>query len=402
MSKTMKLRYIEGREEYGIDYDYAAARRIFRKLKTPENLWNPCEVPWESCAYDIELSTRSTGKTTQAILWGMTMRSIYPKFTTILIRCREEQIMPKNIATMLDVLRTFDGGRYITQLTGGRWNDIQHDRAMRAFRYVNRDEHGDIYEKDDEPFLYLMALHLMEQYKSAKVLPFADLIIFDEFIEENYFPDDFMNLMNIIITIFRNRLSGRVCMMANTIKPASPWYREFEIGKTIRGLKVGDPGVLVTTELKTPLWVHVFDMPTEHRKKVHAFFFGFKNPALAAIRGDSSLWVYRKYQKILTEDTDQIISQALKIDTGDELLGVDFVHTEDRGVVANIHPVTRFRDGDIILTNGEIWDRQHQKGMGHGPLPDALDLMLRYGKVYYSDAETMTSFDEFVEIANCA
>ena len=395
-----KIRFIENKEEYGVDYDYPMIRRKFRKLKTPENRWDPCEVPWESVAYDIELSTRSTGKTTQAILWGMTVRSEYPRFSIVLLRCREDQIMPKNVSTLMDVIRSYDDGRYVRQLTNGRWNDIWHDRNMRAFRYVNRDERGDIYEKDEEPFLWLMAINLMDEYKSGKVLPNADLIIFDEFIAELYYPTDFENLMNIIKTIFRDRLSGRVCMMANTIKPASPWYRELLISKELRSLKLGDPGKRVVTELNTPLWLHVFDTPTEHRRRVSSWYFGFKNPALAAIRGDGELWVYKKYQKIITEDTDEIVSRKLKIDTGDELLGIDFVQTEDRGLVVNVHPISKTLDTDIILTNGEIWDKQHRRGRGYGPICDMWQLLDERGKIYFSDAETMVVYREYLEIAD--
>ena len=125
---VIKFKFIEGNEEYGIQYDWNAIRKVFRGLKTPSNLWDPTEVPWESIAYDVELSTRATGKTTQAILFGMCARKVYPGFQIGIMRCREEQIMPKNVSKMLDTIRSYDGGRYIRYLTDGHWNDIQHDR----------------------------------------------------------------------------------------------------------------------------------------------------------------------------------------------------------------------------------------------------------------------------------
>ena len=134
--KTPKVKYIEGVEEYGIAYDWKEIRRAFKGLKTPSGIWDPTEVPWESIAYDIELSTRATGKTTQAILFGMTARKLYPGFQIGLLRCREDQIMPKNVSQMLDTIRTYEGGRYVHYLTAGRWNDIQHDRQNRAFRHM--------------------------------------------------------------------------------------------------------------------------------------------------------------------------------------------------------------------------------------------------------------------------
>lgn len=393
-----KLRYIENKEEYGIAYDWGAVRRAFRALKCPPQYSSPIDTPWESVAYDVEMSSRSTGKTTMAILWGMTMRKLYPGFQTGLLRLREDQIMPKNIRQMLDTIRTYDGGRYVRQLTDGRWNDIQHDPTKRAFRYVNRDENGEIYEKDD-PFLLLLAVNLSEDYKSALVAPKLDLIIFDEFIAELYDPDDMVRFMNIIKTIFRDRMSGRVCMMANTIKPQSPWFRELEISKSLRAMKVGDSQI-VKTDMGTPIYLHLFDNPTKQRSRINAFFFGFKNPALAAIRGDGELWAYRDFQRILSDATDQVLSKMIKIDTGDELLGCDFVHTEDRGWIWNVHPATKIRETDIVLTNGQIWDRQHQRGRGYGWLQEQLETAEERGKIYFSDAETATSYLNFMAIAD--
>lgn len=394
----MKLRYIENKEEYGIAYDWGAIRRAFRALKCPPQYSSPIDTPWESCAYDVEMSSRSTGKTTMGILWGMTIRKLYPGFQTGLLRLREDQIMPKNIRQMLDTIRTYDGGRYIRQSTDGRWNDIQHDATKRAFRYVNRDENGEIYEKD-EPFLLLLAVNKSEDYKSALVAPMLDLILFDEFIAELYDPDDMIRFMNIIKTIFRDRMSGRVCMMANTIKPGSPWFRELEISKPLRAMKVGDSKI-VKTDMGTPIYLHLFDNPTKQRTRINAFFFGFKNPALAAIRGDGELWAYRDFQRILSDESDEVITKRLKIDTGDELLGCDWVKTKDRGMVFNIHPVTYIRDEDIVLTNGQIWDRQHQRGRGHCFISEWLERSEERGLLYFSDAETATAYTNFMAIAD--
>ena len=393
-----KIRFIDGKEQYGIAYDWNAIRRRYKSLKVPAGYWDPCEVQWESVAYIIALSTRSTGKTTNALLFGMTIRAEYPGVQIGLVRTREEQIMPKMISQMLDTVRTFEGGRYIKQLTNGRWNDIQHDRQNRCFRYVNRDDSGEIYEKD-EPFLLLFALTASDDYKSVLVAPKLDLLIFDEFISEVYDPESFGRLMNLIRTIFRDRLSARVCMMANTIRPMSPWYRELEISKELRKLRLGDKERYVT-EMGTPMWLHVFDTPSEHRKKLSTFFFGFKNPALAAIRGDGELWVWRDFQHIVSDETDRELDKRLKIDAGDELLGVDYVVTEDRGLVANVHPVTKVRDGDIVLTNGEIWDRQHRKGRGYGPICDLLEKLEKQGKLYFSDAESNSSYVDFMAAAD--
>lgn len=394
----MKIKYFEGKEDHGIMYDWQFLRREFRKLKTPEGLWNPTEIPFESCAYTVALSTRSTGKTTQAILFGMLMRQHYGT-QTALIRCREEQIMPMKVSQMLDTIRLYDNGRYVPQITNGRWNSIQHVRNDRSFIFCNRDENGEVFEKDQEPFLRLFHLRECDNIKSGSGNPKLDLIIFDEFVGELYVPEYYSWLMNIVSSFFRERLGTHLFLLGNTIRPNCPWFRELEIAKELKGMKVGEQKT-VTASGGAGVFIHLFDKPGRAKSRVMSWLFGFKNPQLNAIRGGEEIWVYKPVPHIVTDVTDRVISQSMKIDTGLELLGVDFVLTEDRGIVANIHPVTKIRDRDIVLTNGDIWDKQHQKGRGYSPLSDTLELLERRGKVYFADNETGTEYASYMAEAD--
>lgn len=379
-------------------YDWNHIRREFRKLKTPEGLWDPTEIPFESCAYTVALSTRSTGKTTQAILLGAILNIEY-ETQTALIRCREEQIMPMKVSQMLDTIRTFDNGRYIPQISKGRWNSIQYVRNDRAFYFCNRDENGEVFERQSDPFLCLFHLAECDNLKSGSGNPRRDLIIFDEFVGELFVPSYYSWLMNIISTFFRERLGTHVLLLGNTIRPNCPWFRELEIAKDVKQMNVGDSKI-VTARQGAQVYIHLFDKPNRAKSRVMSWLFGFDNPQLNAIKGGADIWVYKPVPHIITDATDTIISQALKIETGLELLGVDLVLTVDRGLVANIHPATKIRAGDIVLTNGDIWDKQHRKGRGYGTICETLQRLEILGKVYFSDNETGTEYASFMAEAD--
>ena len=392
MAKRLKnITFYDNKEEHGIRYDWGLIKREFKKLKTPPEVYDPTSVPVEGVNYVVELSDRSFGKTTQWILTGMLMNQLYGT-TPIIIRQTEEMTAPKHAASLLDVIRTYDGGRYVSQITDGRWNDV-YIKARKVY-YCNRDDRGDIIEKATEPLLYLITLEENFDIKSAFNAPRGDLIIFDEFISNIYKTNEVVLLFDEIKTIIRSRISPRVVMLSNTIDMTSPYFRELEISKEVRKLKKGEH-VTVRTELGTRLYVRVSSTPeTKHKGLLNAAFFGFKNPALAAIRGGDTVWNFREIQRILVADSDVYLDRRLKVDAGDEILSVDFVITEDRGAVANIHP-GEIHDDSIVLTLGEIWDRQRRFGLGYGKREQLLRLLADRKKLYFSDCETAAVFDAF-------
>lgn len=393
MAKRSKtISFYDGKEEHGIRYDWGLIKREFKKLKTPPEVYDPTTVPIESVNYVMELSTRSYGKTTQWILMGLLMHELYGT-TPIIIRQTEEMTAPKHAASLLDVIRTYDGGRYIRQLTENRWNDVTI-KARKVY-YCLRDDRGDIVEKGTEPVIYLITLEENMALKSVFNAPRGDLIIFDEFISDLYRINEFVTFCDELKTIIRSRLSPRVVLLSNTINTTSPYFRELEIGKEVRKLNKNESTV-VTTELGTKIYIRVSDSPsTRHKGILNSMFFGFRNPELAAIRGGDVVWNFREVPRILTSDDDVYLDRKLKIDTIDDMISVDFVSTPDRGLVANIHP-GEAHDDSIILTMGDIWDRQHRKGLGFGQREKLLVLLLDRGKVYYSDCETAAVFRNFL------
>ena len=393
MAKRLKnISFFDNKEEHGIRYDWGLIKREFRKLKTPPEVYDPTSVPIESVNYVIDLSTRSFGKTTQWILMGLLMHELYGT-TPIIIRQTEEMTAPKHAASLMDVIRTYDGGRYIRQLTENRWNDVTI--KARKIYYCLRDDRGDIVEKCSDSVIYLLTLEENMDIKSVFNAPRGDLIIFDEFVSDMYRTNEFVTFCDELKTVIRSRISPRVVLLSNTINLTSPYFRELEISKEVRKLHTNE-SIVVTTELGTKIYVRISDTPaTKHKGLLNSLFFGFKNPQLAAIRGGDTVWNFRQVPRILTSDEDVYLDRKLKIDTMDEILSVDFVSTPDRGLVANIHP-GEIHDDSIVLTMSDIWDRQHRKGLGFGQREKMLELLIDRGKVYYSDCETAAVLEHYI------
>ena len=393
MAKRSKtISFYDAKEEHGIRYDWGLIKREFKKLKTPPEVYDPTSVPIESVNYVMELSTRSYGKTTQWLLMGLLMNQLYGT-TPIVIRQTEEMTAPKHAASLLDVIRTYDNGRYIRQITEDRWNDVTI-KARKVY-YCLRDDRGDIVEKGTEPVIYLITLEENMALNSVFNAPRGDLIIFDEFISDLYRLNEFVTFCDELKTIIRSRLSPRVIMLSNTINTTSPYFRELEISKEVRKLSTNE-STIVTTDLGTKIYVRISDSPsTRHKGILNSMFFGFKNPELAAIRGGETVWNFREVPRILYSPDDVYLDRRLKIDTVDDMISVDFVKTPDRGIVANVHP-GEAHDDSIILTMGDIWDNRHRRGLGYGQREKALVTLLDRGKVYYSDCETAAVFRNYV------
>ena len=69
--------FIDGKEERGLLYDLRAIKKVYDSLGIPKEFF---QLPWSALSNDkiiIELSERSTGKTTNWILFGLCMNKLY-------------------------------------------------------------------------------------------------------------------------------------------------------------------------------------------------------------------------------------------------------------------------------------------------------------------------------------
>ena len=191
----MKKEFIDGKRNNGIIYDYSAIRKEFRKLKIPTEYYNPSKSPFDKCKWFINLSDRSTGKTTNWLLFGMTMNKLYGTVIQY-VRQTNDMITPRNSKNLFD---TILDNNYVSKLTEGKYNTIVY-KAKRWY-YAKSDENGEIVEQKNTHFMCMLSIDNAENYKSSYNAPYGDLIIFDEFIGKYYYRNEFVRFNDLLKTI---------------------------------------------------------------------------------------------------------------------------------------------------------------------------------------------------------
>ena len=128
--RDMKKEYIDGKETNGLKYDFTLIRKEVKKLKIPQEFYNPIKCPFEKCKWFVNLSDRSTGKTTNWILLGMIMNKLYG--TTIqYIRQTNDMITPRNSKNLFDTILSCG---YVEKITEGEYNTIVYKVTS---KYIN-------------------------------------------------------------------------------------------------------------------------------------------------------------------------------------------------------------------------------------------------------------------------
>lgn len=264
--KVKKHKYYYGSEVYGEIYDWKAIFKLYRSLKIPDTCWTVPEEALDS-KYVIGLSARSVAKTTNVLLLGLCQRALYDT-EVVYIRASDGEFTPSESKKLVEVLNTYEHGRYIKQLTNNKYNSIIYKN--RAFFYAYRDEDGDIIEKEEQECIKVCTVDRWIDYKSTLNLPKGDFILFDEFIRDHYDMDEFVHFCDLFKTIARDRMSPVIFMTANTISTTSPYYSELEIKPYLRKMKSGEKLHIVTEE-GTKLYVEMIQLKKKAQEK-RSFF----------------------------------------------------------------------------------------------------------------------------------
>lgn len=392
--KKSKIEYYDGKEEHGIIYDWDMIRREYHKLVKVGDIYDPTTAPIENCGWSVLMSIRSTGKTSGWLLMGLIARQHYGT-KIIYVRHTEDEIMPKFALEALKVIRDYKNGYYIRQLTNDKYNSL-HYHARRTY-YCLRDEDGRIIEEDPEPFMTSVSIDHSEELKSNLNEPKGDIVLVDEFIRQHTDPDAFVDLCQILSSIVRFRKSMRIICLANNTNVNHPFFREWGVSQEVRNLKEGQYKICTTTK-GTKLYIELIGLkPSRIRQEVNTLYFGFDNPKLASIQGGIS-WAFDNVPHIHTSDTDVYLYRGLHMDINDQYLRIDFVHTEDRGLIANVMPAKKSEKhkDTLVFTLGEVWDRRTIYGWGTYPVCRRFWELYKLNKVYYADNETGSLVEDYV------
>lgn len=398
LTPTEIRRYHDNKEEHGIIIDwgkvFSVYKRIMHKAKAPENLFDPTTAPIEKAKYFVYMSERATGKTTNWIIIGMILYVMYG-IQIQYIRQSQDMTRPSIVSEIFNVILTYANGTYIREITGGKYCGI-YIHWKKAY-FCNYDENGKPDDIDNTPFMQFLSIDLHMDYKSGYNAPTGDLLLFDEFISDTYRVNEFVDFLDLCSTVIRKRKSPIIVMLSNTIDYNSTYFKELEISKEVKKLKVGQNRI-IETEKGTNVYTELIGMkPSAIKSQINRLFYGFKNPRIAAITGGEQTWSFNPVPHIVNSDTDVIIDRSLRLDCNDILLQLDLVETEDRGLIVNVHECTKIYPDSVILTNGEIRDRQHLWGLGTGKYCKLVWSLYTRNLFYYDTNETGSLVENYIK-----
>lgn len=353
----MKVEFINDNPLDGIKYDFDLIRKEYKKLNCPKTVYNPCHLPFEQAKWLVTLSERARGKTTNLLLFGMCLHKLYGTGICYL-RSSEHMIAPK---VSKDMFSNIISWGYVDKLTDGKYNTIIY--KSRRWYYAKVDENGEVSEKDLNPFCIMLSIDKNEDYKSVLETK-NDFIIFDEFIERNYYALQFVMLCDLIKTIARERKSPVICLCANTIDINSPYFSELQIRDRIQNMEQGEHDI-ITTPLGTRVYFEILGKKVakanKKQKEINKLFYGFSNPKLASITGDST-WAIDNYPHPPKDFTT--IERRRYILYNDKYISLDICVTDDDKTFINCHFVTKIYDDSIIYSLDFSLDRLHRYGTG--------------------------------------
>ena len=385
-----KIKYYDNKEEHGIIIDWPKVwkeyRRIIKAAGIKEPIYDPTTAPVNDAKYFDLLSERASGKTTNWLIVGMILNQMYGTQTQY-IRQTEDMIKPSIAGEIFRVIVSYNDGCYVPLITHNKYRGI-YIHWKKAY-FCNYDEKGKPCDIAEDHFLQFLSIDNNFDYKSTYNAPKGDLIIYDEHIGRNYAPNEFIDFMDLTKSIIRKRKTPIIIMCANTINRNHPHFKELEVSRDIKDLKVGQHKI-VTTEKGTRVYIELIGLKQSAiKQEINRLFYGFNNPKMAAITGSDIAWAFDPVPHIVNDETDVIINRIFHLDCNDVMLQLDIVNTEDRGLIINCHECTRLYKDSVIFTLGEIRQTNQIYGVGkNNPYATLIWRLYEQNKWYYDSNET--------------
>lgn len=393
------INYISNKPELGLQYDWALIRKEYKRLGCPPDFYDPSTAPLASAKYFINLSDRSTGKTTNWLLIGLIM---YWQYGTQIqyVRQSNENITPKYSRSLFNVI--LQNG-YIDKITDGVYNSITY--KSRRWYLCKIDDTGAIVDQDDTMCCFMCSIDKAIDLKSSYNAPYGDFIIFDEFIGDYYYPNEFVKFCDLVKTIIRERHSPIIIMLANTIDKHSQYFNELEIYDDVQIMQQGDHKT-ITTNRGTVIYVEIIGATKRKKAKrsvLNKLFFGFHAPELASITGDD--WAVSNYQHIpeplvdADDDRDDYwyIMRNIYIYHNSKYLRLDIVEHKKLGICVYVHWATKIYPDSIILTCEERYDPRYMYRLGPPKLAKLLERLYRSNRFYYATNDVGSFFTNYLK-----
>ena len=349
----------------------------YRSLGCPTGVFDPCNLPYDRDKYFVICTERSSGKTTNVLLFGMCANAL-EGIQLQYIRQHSDMITPKNLNQLFSTIREYG---YISKITDGKYNDIRY--YAHNWFYCNYDDNGVVKEQSTDPFMHCMGIDENETLKSSYTAPKGDFIIFDEFVSRRTRQDEFVDFCDLTKTIIRGRDTPIIYMLGNTIDRNNQYFYEMELNDIVSSLPLGANSETITHE-GTAIYVDFYSpgltpLKTKHNK----LYYGFRNKKLGAITGKD--WSITPMPHPPRDDDREVICRRFYLLYEDRWLNLELCRSEHDGLHVIAHLATKEPKADsIIYSMGLMMDWRYRYKFGHTPADKLIWTLYERKKFYYS------------------
>ena len=282
--------------------DVEKIKKKVRSLKVPREYWGIDIDSFFDYQWNIYLSIRETaGKTTQSIIFGMVLNSLYPdKYCIEYLRNDNAQTVRGNIENMFETVEKFG---YISRIYNNRWNSTEYKAQTHKFYLCKRDNDGNILDQDVDPICIVHSLEKAYDIKSGYVNNRGNFIVYDEIFDTNTATYQlFPKLLNMVSTIGRPLSQGRtewlhILCLGNNTNEFGWIFDEFGIQDEIPYLKFGG-AITFRTEYNTTGICRLLELGEVQKKRLadkNIPFLGFPGKKAAAFTGATE-WSGKTYR----------------------------------------------------------------------------------------------------------
>lgn len=227
--------------------------------------------------YNVVIGERSNGKTFACL--KLALENYFTKGEQFAyIRRWSTDVKPSRLNQLF--ASVIDAG-FLEKYSNGDYATIIFKSG--CFYLANYNNEGKPIYSDTDILGFAMSLNESEHLKSIS-FPKVTMIVFDEFLSNNYLMNEFVLFMNVISTIVRQRTNVKIFMLGNTVSKYSPYFKELGLTNV---LKMQQGTIDVYTYGNSKLTVAVEYCASMEKSKKNNFYFAFDNPRLKMITGGS-------------------------------------------------------------------------------------------------------------------
>lgn len=230
-----------------------------------------------NAVYNVVIGERSNGKTFACL--KLALENYFTKGEQFAyIRRWSTDVKPSRLNQLF--ASVIDAG-FLEKYSHGDYATIIFKSG--CFYLANYNNEGKPIYSDTDILGFAMSLNESEHLKSIS-FPKVTMIVFDEFLSNNYLMNEFVLFMNVISTIVRQRTNVKIFMLGNTVSKYSPYFKELGLTNV---LKMQQGTIDVYTYGNSKLTVAVEYCASMEKSKKNNFYFAFDNPRLKMITGGS-------------------------------------------------------------------------------------------------------------------